>query len=91
MTAKTTAEWEKGLMFYKSKSELKGADGMIFIFPNKQYQNFWNENTYLDLDIYWLVDDRVVGKVYLPSITKTKDVFTVDSPEVVNRVIEIVK
>lgn len=78
-------------MFYKSKKELKGADGMIFIFPNKKMRTFWNENTYLDLDIYWLNDDKVVGKDFLPSITETKEPLIVDSKRSVNKVIEIVR
>ncbi|KKQ23719.1 MAG: hypothetical protein US40_C0007G0033 [Candidatus Roizmanbacteria bacterium GW2011_GWC2_37_13] len=91
LTAKNSVEWQKGLMFYKSKKELKGADGMIFIFPNKEIRSFWNENTYLDLDVYWLDDDRVVGKDYLPSILKTKEPYTINSKEEVDKVIEIIK
>jgi len=91
LTAKNPTEWERGLMFYKSKQELKGADGMIFIFPDKDYRSFWNENTYLDLDIYWLDGDKVLGKFFLQSINKNKEVITVDSPGKVDKVIEIVK
>ena len=78
-------------MYYKNKKELKGADGMIFIFPEKEYRTFWNKNTYLDLDIYWLDNDSVVGKDYLPNILKTKKIFTVDSGKEVNKVVEIVR
>jgi uncharacterized membrane protein (UPF0127 family) len=85
------SEWSKGLMYYKNKKELKGADGMIFIFPEKEYRTFWNKNTYLDLDIYWLDNDSVVGKDYLPNILKTKKIFTVDSGKEVNKVVEIVR
>ncbi len=91
LTATTMPEWEKGLMFYKSKKELKGADGMIFLFPNKDWRAFWNENTYLDLDVYWLAGDKVLGKAYLPSITKTKQPMTIDSPGMADKVIEIVR
>jgi uncharacterized membrane protein (UPF0127 family) len=91
MTAKTTTEWTKGLMDYKNKGELKGADGMIFMFPKKEYKQFWNQNTYLDLKVYWMDGERVVGKSDLPSITKSKDVVVVYSPEKVDRVVEIVK
>ena len=91
LTAKNSAEWEKGLMFYRSKQDLGGADGMIFIFPTKDYHTFWNENTYLDLDLYWINDDKVIGKDYLPSILKTKDPYTINSPGVANKVIEIVR
>ena len=78
-------------MFYKDKGELKGADGMIFIFPDKDYRQFWNMSTYLDLDVYWLDNDEVVGKNYLPSILKSKSVVVISSPKKVNRVVEIVK
>ena len=88
--AKTVFEHQKGLMFYKDKKELKGADGMIFIFDNKDFRTFWNKNTFLDLDVYWIDGDRVVGKDYLPSIEKTKDIFTITSPTPVDKVVEIV-
>ena len=35
-------------------------DGMIFIFPDKQIRSFWNENTYLDIDVYWLDGEKVL-------------------------------
>ncbi|MBI5127353.1 DUF192 domain-containing protein [Candidatus Roizmanbacteria bacterium] len=91
LPAKSSSEWERGLMNYRSKKELKGADGMIFIFPNKNFRTFWNENTYLDLDIYWLNDDKVVGKSFLPSIEKSREAVTVDSLKAVNKVIEIIR
>lgn len=89
LEAKNPADWIKGLMFYKSKSELKGADGMMFIFPIKQKQSFWNENTYLNLEIYWMDGETVIGKSYLPSILTTKTPFTVNSQGPVDRVAEI--
>lgn len=91
LVAKDPISWQKGLMNYQSKKELNGADGMIFIFPTKDYQTFWNQNTYLDLDVYWLSDDQVVGKAFLPSIKKTKTPITITSNQKVNRVIEIVR
>ncbi len=91
MTAKTESERVKGLMDYRSKKDLKGADGMIFIFPRKDYRQFWNQNTYLDLDVYWVDGKKVVGKDKLPSIEKSKDLVVIYSPEKVDRVIEIVK
>jgi len=91
LTANNPKEWQKGLMFYKNKNELKGAEGMIFIFPTKEIKSFWNQNTYLDLDIYWMDGETVIGKSYLPSILKTKEPFTVRSPGEVDRVVEIIK
>jgi len=91
LIAKTPLEHQKGLMFYRSKKELKGADGMIFIFSNKNYRTFWNKNTFLDLDVYWIDGDRIVGKDFLPSIEKTKEILTINSPKPVNKVVEIVR
>jgi uncharacterized membrane protein (UPF0127 family) len=91
LPAKTPLEHQKGLMFYRSKKELKGADGMIFIFPDKNYRTFWNKNTFLDLDVYWIDGDRIVGKDFLPSIEKTKEILTINSPKPVNKVVEIVR
>ncbi|GAB4218729.1 MAG: hypothetical protein Fur009_1170 [Candidatus Microgenomates bacterium] len=91
LTAKNQDEWEKGLMFYKNKKELNGADGMIFIFPDKKIRYFWNKNTYLDLDVYWLADEKIIGKDYLPSVLKTKNPYVISSKEKVNKVVEIIK
>lgn len=83
-------EWEKGLMNYRKREELGGADGMIFIFPNKEYRTFWNKNTYLDLKVYWIEDKEVVGQDFLPSINQSKELVYIHSPVKVNKVIELV-
>ena len=88
LTANNQSEWEKGLMFYKKPVNF---DGMIFIFPDRQIKSFWNKNTYLDLDLYWMDGETVVGKSYLPSISKSKKIVTVNSNEKVNRVVEIIE
>lgn len=87
LTANNQAQWEKGLMFYKKPVNF---DGMIFIFPDKQIRSFWNKNTYLNLDLYWMDDKKVVGKSLLPSILKSKEIVIVKSPDKVNRVVEII-
>lgn len=81
-------EWVRGLMNIKNK---KNFDGMLFIFPDKNYRQFWNKNTYLDLNVYWLDDEKIVGKDFLPSIEKSKDLIIINSPQKVNKVIEIIK
>jgi len=88
LVADTTYKRTNGLMNYKKPINF---DGIIFIFPKKEIQTFWNMNTYLDLDIYWLNDNKIVGKSSLSSIEKTKDVVYVSSPKQANKVIEIVK
>lgn len=87
LTAKTRQEWEKGLMYVR---KLENADGMIFIFPDKEIRSFWNKNTYLNLDLYWIDDDKVIGKSLLPSVEKT-GIITVSSSSPINKVIEIVR
>jgi len=91
LIAKNTLEWTTGLMGYKKKDELKGAQGMIFLFPNKETRQFWNEGTYLDLDVYWIDNDKVIGKDYLPSIEKSKDTVIISSPGEADKVVEIVR
>jgi len=88
LIADSQDEWEKGLMFYKKPLDF---DGMIFIFPDKRVRSFWNKNTYLDLDLYWMDEDKVVNKSYLPSILKSMIIVIVESKEKVDKVVEIIK
>jgi uncharacterized membrane protein (UPF0127 family) len=86
--AKNPKEWKRGLMLLKKPVNY---DGMIFIFPNKEIRSFLNKNTFFDLDIYWLEDNKIIGKDFLPSITKSKNIITKTSPAPVNIVVEIIK
>ena len=61
LTASNPEQWERGLMFYKKPVDF---DGMIFIFPNKQVRSFWNKSTYIDLDVYWMNEETLVGKTF---------------------------
>lgn len=88
LVADTLPRWQKGLMFVKKPV---GFDGMIFIFPDKDYRQFWNKNTLVDLDIYWYSDNKLVGKDHLPAVGKENLVRVVESPAPANRVIEIIK
>ena len=81
-------KWTAGLMYFR---KLEGVDGMIFLFPSLEVRSFWNKNTYMDLDVYWLAGDEVLGKSKLPSIEKSKEIVVVDSPAPANKVIEIPK
>jgi uncharacterized membrane protein (UPF0127 family) len=86
LVADTPAKWEKGLMNFR---KLEEAAGMIFLFPDKKYRSFWNKNTLMDLDIYWLDDNKIVGKSFLPSVEKSRQIITVNSPRPVNKVVEL--
>lgn len=87
LVANTPEKWEKGLMNF---NELEGVAGMIFVFPDKKPRTFWNKNTYLDLKLYWLADDKIIGEDFLPSIKKSKKIISVSSPKPVDKVIELV-
>ena len=89
VVADTPEKWQKGLMYVRKP--VKDFDGMIFIFPEKQMQSFWNQNTFEDLTLYWMNDDTVVGKSELPSIEKSKKTITVSSQEPVNIVVEVIE
>lgn len=88
LLADTPKKWAKGLMFKRS---LKSADGMLFVFPEKTKPTFYNKNTYLDLDVYWINGSSVIAKHYLASIKKTKIVVYVQAPDFVDKVVEIVR
>ena len=85
--AQTPQQWEKGLMFVRGKQN--EYDGMIFSFPKKEQRTFWNKNTFVDLHIYWMDGEAVVGKDVLPSIVSSGTIVTVASPQPVNGVIEL--
>ncbi len=87
LTAVNAVQWEQGLMYYRS---LKNADGMMFIFPDSQYRSFWNKNTYMNLDVYWINGKTVVGKNFLPSIEKSRTTVIINAPGKVDKVIELI-
>ena len=81
-------QWQQGLMNIRKPVDF---EGMLFIFPYKSRQSFWNKNTLVDLRLLWLSDGRVVGEVDLPSIEKSRTIVTVNSPDLVDSVLEIIK
>lgn len=90
LVADNQQKWEQGLMWVRSKEDAGGYDGMIFLFPEKSIQSFWNKNTVTDLDLYWIDGQKVVGKSELPSIEKSKQIVTATSPKEADKVIEII-
>lgn len=85
--ADTPKKWRYGLMH---KKKLKNIDGMLFVFPTKEERVFYNKNTYLDLNIYWIDGSSIVGKGYLPSIEESKIVVYLPSKVKVDKVVELV-
>ncbi len=90
LVADSPAKWEYGLMNVKSKKDICGHDGMVFTFPIALPQTFWNKDTLVDLDMYWMRGDEKVGQDILPAITKS-GIKTVSSPEPVDRVVEVLR
>lgn len=86
LVADTEEKRNRGLMYYR---KLDGVDGMIFIFSDKKIRNFWNKNTFLDLDVYWLDNEKVLGKSILLSVEKSNSIITINSPAPVDKVIEL--
>jgi len=82
------SEWQKGLSGLKTKPA--NYDGMIFIFPDKRIRSFWNQNTYLTLDILWLDNFKIVGQDVLEPFDKI-GLQIVTSRVPVNYVIEIIR
>lgn len=88
--ADTPKKQQHGLMNIKKKPV--NIDGMLFKFPMKSYRVFYNKNTYLDLDIYWIKDSSVVGKNFLPSLKTSGGVIVyVSSPQEVDTVVELIR
>ncbi len=71
--------------------KLNDTDGMIFLFPDKKPRVFWNKGTLVDLDVYWILEDKVVGRDFLPSIDKSSGFVYVSSPVPVNKVVEAIR
>lgn len=69
--AKTTEEWQKGLMF---RQKINSNEGMIFIFPYDTYLSFWMKNTYLPLAIIFIDSSKKVSDVFFPEPLSTKEV-----------------
>ena len=86
LVADSPKKWERGLMYFR---KLDDVDGMIFIFPNKEIQTFWNKNTFMDLELLWIDEDKVIGRSQLPSVEKSKKIVTVNSPALADKVIEL--
>lgn len=88
VVADSPKRWEKGLMFVRKPIE--GFDGMIFIFPKKEYRTFWNMNTFENLTLYWMNDDQITSTSKLPSIEESKEIVRVSSEQPVNIVVEVI-
>jgi len=61
-TAKTPKQHARGLMYVKEKLPVNS--GMLFIYSRKTNSSFWMKNTYIDLDIVFMDENKkVVGSI----------------------------
>ncbi len=90
LIADTEGKHAYGLMNVTTKNDICGNDGMIFIFKDFGIQTFWNKSTLVDLDLYWMANNKVVRKDLLQNITDNgMKIYASMLP--VNRVVEIIK
>ncbi|MBI4249473.1 MAG: DUF192 domain-containing protein, partial [Elusimicrobia bacterium] len=59
--AATGAEQAKGLMFRK---RLGPRQGMLFPFRDARVWQFWMKDTWLDLDIVYIGDDKKISRIF---------------------------
>ena len=90
LVADTDDKRSRGLMFVRSREMICGYEGMVFLFDKKGIQTFWNQNTLIDLDLYWMDGDRVLREEKLLNITDN-GLKTYSSILPVNTVVEVVK
>ncbi len=58
--ADTDFKRAQGLMWRRSMAENQG---MLFLFPNPEFQSFWMKNTYISLDIIYVGADRRIVSI----------------------------
>ncbi len=90
LVADTDDKRSRGLMFVRSREMICGHEGMVFLFDEKGIQTFWNQNTLIDLDLYWMDGDRVLREEKLLNITDN-GLKTYSSILPVNTVVELIR
>lgn len=70
-----------------------GADGMLFLLPQKRVATFWMKEMKFDIDIIWIANGKIVG--IAPNVpkpapeTQLEDLPLYSSPEAVQAVLEV--
>lgn len=87
LTARTDEERKKGLSGIK---KLENADGMVFYFESESMPSFWNKNTYLNLEIIWINNNKIIGRDFLPPENKAGLIIK-KAPKPIDKVVEIIR
>ncbi|MEK7183354.1 MAG: DUF192 domain-containing protein [Patescibacteria group bacterium] len=53
--------WERTRGLSGLEAEDVKAQGMLFVFPDSEVQDFWMKGMKLDLDVVWIAEGKVVG------------------------------
>ena len=67
--AQTDMERSKGLQFRKT---LADSNGMLFVFDKQGLYDFWNKDTYVELDLIYIKDSKIVERGFLPIFDKNQ-------------------
>jgi uncharacterized membrane protein (UPF0127 family) len=84
--AKTLTAQERGL---SGRENLNKNEGMLFVFPEKDFYSFWMKEMKFPIDIIWIADDRVADIAYNVPTVATEFLKTYQPKEPVNFVLEV--
>jgi uncharacterized protein len=82
--AATRAEQARGLMYRRS---MDPAQGMLFTYPEAQYVSMWMRNTYISLDMVFILPDGRVHRV--ERMTEPHSERIIESGERIGAVLEL--
>lgn len=83
--AKTAVDRARGL---SGRDAICETCGMLFVFDDMGMRHFWMKEMLFDIDVVWIVDDRIIGLAeHVSHSAQDRSVFA--SPGPVNRVVEL--
>lgn len=82
--ASTRAEQSKGLMFRRS---MNPAHGMLFVYSDAQFVSMWMRNTYISLDMVFILPDGRVHRV--EQMTEPHSERIIESGDRISAVLEL--
>jgi len=82
--AATRAEQAKGLMFRRA---MKPAHGMLFVYDDAQYVSMWMRNTYISLDMVFILPNGRVHRV--EQMTEPHSERIIESGDRISAVLEL--
>ncbi|NUM25312.1 MAG: DUF192 domain-containing protein [Candidatus Buchananbacteria bacterium] len=84
--ASTPQQWAQGL---SNRDGLKQNNGLLFVYPDYLYRNFWMKDMKFEIDIIWIAENKIVGIEKNVPLPTTVPIPTYRSPKPVNYVLEV--